>query len=256
MKRGQTTIFVIIGIVIVMIVFIFFILRGQIKTIVNPRENLDIEKQFSQCVEELLREKVKLISEQGGYSSNKLNLTFEFTGEEEVDISYLCYQQNNYLPCVNQQPMLMTHLKNEISKEISGEVEKCFQRLVTDLKSKDQEVKYNYEGFDLSLYSGRIVLLVNGDISSKKADSVSKHSNLKSVYYTNFYDLAIVAQEIVSQEARFCNFEQVGYSLIYPEFKIHKFRTGDSNLIYTITHLKSSERFRFVIRGCVIPPGF
>jgi hypothetical protein len=257
MKRGQTTIFVILGIVLVMIVFILFVFRGQIKTRVSFGESQDVEKQFSQCVEKTLREKIRIISEQGGYASNKLNLTFQFNEEKDkTDISYLCYQQNNYLPCINQQPMLITHLKKEVREAISGEVENCFKEMVKNVESTNEDVKYRYEGFDLNLYSGRVVLLVNGEISSKKADTVSKYSNLKSVYYTNFYDLAIVAQEIVSQEARFCNFEQVGYSLIYPEYKIHKFRTGNSDTIYTITHTKSLERFRFVVRSCVIPPGF
>ena len=81
-------------------------------------------------------------------------------------------------------------------------------------------------------------------------------AGLKTVVYTRFYDLAIVAQEIVSQEARFCNFEQVGYMLIYPEFAITKFRTGKSDTIYTIKSKESGERFRFAVRSCVIPPGF
>jgi hypothetical protein len=78
----------------------------------------------------------------------------------------------------------------------------------------------------------------------------------KIIYSSNFYDLALVAQEIVSQEARFCNFEHLGYMLLYPDFEIDKFRTGDSDTIYTLTHRESGERFRFAVRGCVIPAGF
>jgi hypothetical protein len=44
--------------------------------------------------------------------------------------------------------------------------------------------------------------------------------------------------------------------MLYPEFEIEKFRTGESTTIYTIKQRKTGERFRFAIRSCVIPPGF
>ena len=65
-----------------------------------------------------------------------------------------------------------------------------------------------------------------------------------------------MAHEIVSQESQFCYFEYLGYMLLYPEYKIDKFRTSDETIIYTIDHKDSKEMFRFAVRGCVIPPGF
>lgn len=257
MKRGQTTIFVILGLVLVLIVVLFFAFRGKVVPTQTSKGEIDLDKQFSQCVESSLREKIGTISKQGGYISNKLNLTFQFEKEKDsTDIAYLCYQQNNYLPCINQQPMLISHLEKELKKEITSEVESCFNRLVNNLKDKNDNVVSDYRGFDLNLYSGRAVINANAELSFEKSGTISKYSGLRSVYYTKIYDLVVVAQEIISQEARFCSFEQVGFSLIYPEYSIHKFRTGDSNLIYTITDKKSQEFFRFVVRGCVIPPGF
>jgi len=60
----------------------------------------------------------------------------------------------------------------------------------------------------------------------------------------------------VSQEARFCNFEQQGFTLLYPEFEIDKFRTGEGSIIYTVQHKKTGEVFKFAVIGCVIPPGY
>ena len=70
-----------------------------------------------------------------------------------------------------------------------------------------------------------------------------------------FYDLAVISQEIVSQEAESCNFEILGFMLLNPEFEADRFRTGDSTTIYTIKHKGSEEWFRFAVRSCVIPPG-
>ena len=89
-----------------------------------------------------------------------------------------------------------------------------------------------------------------------KADETSTYNNFKIIFPTRLYDISVVVQEITGQEARFCNFEQQGFTLFYPEFDIDKFRTGDGDTIYTISHKKTNEAFRFAIRGCVIPPAF
>jgi len=73
---------------------------------------------------------------------------------------------------------------------------------------------------------------------------------------SRFYDLALVVQEIVNQEARFCHFENLGFMVFYPKFNIERFRTGDGTLIYTAKHIETQEEFKFALRGCVIPPGF
>jgi hypothetical protein len=255
-KRGQVTIFVIAGIIVVILAALFFIFRQDVLPNSGGKTELNPSREFSSCIEESVRENINLISSQGGYASNKLNLSFQFTDEEKVDISYLCYQQNYYLSCINQQPMLINHLKKEIKNQINSDVESCFNKVVSSLENSGETVEDNYRGFDVNLYEDRVVVNVDGEINTEKSGATAKYSGLKSVVYTRFYNLAIVAQEIVSQEARFCNFEQVGYTLIYNEFNIDKFRTGNSDTIYTITSKKSGEIFRFAVRSCVIPPGF
>src|SRR3989339_93506 len=131
-KRGQVTIFLIIGIVLLAVVVIFFFLNKQ--DILNPnlKKTYDLED-----------------------------------GLGKKNISILCYNQNFYTPCINQEPMLVNHVRDEIEKNISQDVKQCFDNLV------------------------------------------------------------IVAQEIISQEARFCHFENLGYMLFYKNFNIDKFKTGD-----------------------------
>ena len=99
-KRGQVTIFIIAGIVLVILAVLFFVFRQGIVPTINQKPEVNPDKDFSSCIQDKVQETVKLISEQGGYVSNKLNLTFQFVGEEQGDISYLCYQQNYYVSCV------------------------------------------------------------------------------------------------------------------------------------------------------------
>ena len=256
-KEGQVTIFIIIGILFITAIMLFFFLREDLlpgtggKSEENPGGFLEI------CIEDKLIEGTKLISSQGGYIENPLNRTFKFSDENDfTDISYLCYNQNNYFSCINQEPMLIQHLKAEVKTYVFDDVRTCFDNLVLSLGKRGYVVDATYNGFEIEFATKKIIIDIDGKIILTKSDETTRQENLKIIFPSRFYDLAGVVQEIVSQEARFCNFENLGFMAFYPKFNIERFRTGDGTLIYTAKHIETQEEFKFALRGCVIPPGF
>ena len=255
-RKAQVTIFIIAGILIFTAVVFFFLFRQGVipgigeKPEENPGGFLEI------CIEDKLIEGVELISSQGGYLKNPLNRTFKFSDEKDfTDISYLCYNQNYYLPCINQEPMLIQHLKAEVKEYVLDDVKKCFDNLVLSLDRRGYVVDATYNGFEIEFATKKIIIDINGKIILTKSGETAKQENLQIIIPSRFYDLAVVVQEIVSQEARFCNFEHLGFMLFYPKFNIEKFRTGDGIIIYTVQHKDTQEEFKFAVRSCVIPPG-
>jgi len=256
-KRGQVTIFIIIAIVIISAIALFFLFRSGIEI-----PGIGIGKETSpssfleSCIEDKIKETTEIISSQGGYINNPLNKTFKFTEEDSpLDISYLCYTQNYYIPCINQEPMLIQHLKDEIKNYISDDVGDCFDGLTSSLDKQGYSVDVKYRGFEVELMEKKVVIEIDAELTLTKSGETTKQEDFKIIVPSRFYDLAIVVQEIVSQEAEFCNFEYLGYMLLYPQWDIDKFRTSDSIIIYTVEHKDSKEKFRFSIRGCVIRPG-
>lgn len=255
MKRAQVSIFIVTGVIVIAAILIFLTIRtGLIPEIfegkeVNPTPFLD------SCIKDKVTEAVKIISAQGGYVENKLNRTFKFEGEASQDISYLCYNQNYYLPCVNQESMLIQHLKSEIKNYIADDVENCFNGLVKNLEEENFEVQKKYRDFEVEFVPGKIILNIDGELILTKSRETSHQENFKVVVLTKFYDLAIVVQEIVNQEAQFCHFEHLGFMLAYSQFNLDRFRTGDLDTIYTLEYRDTKEKFRFAVRSCVIPPG-
>jgi hypothetical protein len=255
-KRGQITIFIIVGIVIISVIALFLLFRAGVvpKIFEKPEVNPNIF--LSSCMEDKIKETIEIISSQGGYIDNPLHRKFKFTDEESfTNISYLCYTQNNYIPCVNQEPMLIQHLEDDVKDYISEDVEDCFNALISSLEKKGYEIDKIYNGFEVNLIPKKIVVEIDAEITLTKTEETSKQEGFKIIIPSRFYDLAVVVQEIISQEARFCNFEYMGYMLLYPQWDINKFTTGDSTIIYTVKHKDSEEKFRFAIRGCVIPSG-
>lgn len=255
-KGGQVTIFIIIGIIIIGIIIFFFLFRSRVKIPgVGVGEETSPSSFLESCMEDKVKEAVNLISSQGGYIGPSLYKTFQFEGEDSKNISYLCYTNNYYVPCINQEPMLIKHLKEEIYNYVSDDVENCFDSLTSNLDKQGYAVDTKYRGFEVQLIEEKMVIDIDAEITLTKAEETIKQEDFEIIIPSRFYDLSLVVQEIVSQEAEFCNFEYLGYMTLYPQWEIDKLRTSDSSIIYTVESKESKEKFRFAIRGCVIRPG-
>jgi hypothetical protein len=256
-RSGQVTIFIIIAVIIVSVIVTFFIFKSGLISKIGGKPEENPAPFLESCIKDKVKEAVGILSMQGGYISNTLYKKFRFEDENVFhNISYLCYTPNYYLPCVNQEPLLIQHLKDEIKDYISEDVSGCFDKLTSSLNKRGYTVDAKYNGFDVDLTEGRVIINVDAKLVLTKTGETSTQENFNIIIPTDFYDMAVVAQEIVSQEARFCYFEYVGYMNLYPQWNIDKIRTSDSVTIYTIEDKETQEKFRFAVRGCVIPPGF
>src|SRR4030042_1640054 len=256
-KKGQVTIFIIIAVVIVSAIVVFFIFKGGIIPQIGEKPEENPAPFLESCIKDKVKEAAETLSMQGGYISNTLYKKFKFEGENVFNnISYLCYTPNYYLPCVNQEPLLIQHLKDEIKDYIAEDVSGCFDKLTASLNKRGYAVDARYNGFAVELTERKIMMEINAEIVLTKTGETSTQENFQIVIPSSLYDMAVVSQEITSQEARFCYFEYVGYMNLYPKWDIDKFRTSDSVIIYTVKDINTQEKFRFAVRGCVIPPGF
>lgn len=257
-NKAQVTIFVIIGIILIATIVLFLALEKDVivpETGGKPETN--IRSVFESCLEDKIKETVKIITEQGGYLNNTLNISFKFNGETQIrNISYLCTTIKVYFPCINQEPMLMNHLKEEIERDISTQVKICFDEMASNLENQGETVEANYNGFEVEIIPRRINVKVDGEITSTKSGQTTTQRNITGIFQSRLYEIANVVQEITAQEANYCNFELLGFMLFYPEFEIDKVTANQFTSIYTVKHKKGIERFIFAIRSCALPPAF
>jgi hypothetical protein len=256
MKKGQVSIFITIGIILVVALVLFFVFKEGLIPNPLPEKESNQNAFLEACIESKVKDTINIIGLQGGYVHPEFSFKFKFEDEEYQNISYLCYNENYYLPCINQEPMLIQHIKDEIKNEIKSTVEDCYNEMVLNLEKDNYEIKSKkYRDFEVEIIPRKININIDAEISAKKNDIDFNQKGFKVSVNSYLYELAVVAQEILSQEGEYCNFEVLGFMLYNPIFKIDKFKTGDSRTIYTIKHKKSKEFFRFAVRGCVIPPG-
>lgn len=250
-RKAQVTIFVIIAIGIVLIIGLFFLIRSQTGPEIEKNPEKNPEFSLNNCISPKIKNLIREISENGGYKEIRLLRTYN-----QENYSYLCYTDNYYTKCINQNPMLIQHLRQEIKENIQADVEACFQDLKFNLEEQGFRVDMQAMNLNVELMPSRVLLDIDRTVEIYKTGQNRQFQEFKITESTKIYDLAIVAQEITSQEAEYCNFDHLGYMLAYTKFEIDKIKLDNGDLIYYVRDKKTKEEFRFAIKTCIMPGGF
>ncbi|MEM3405687.1 MAG: hypothetical protein QW117_01800 [Candidatus Pacearchaeota archaeon] len=260
-NKSQTTLFVIVSILIVStILLFFFITRG--KTILKPEISyIEPEEYIKKCAKDSVTDAINILLDQGGNLNPKNYLIFE-----NKKVSFLCYNRNYYSSCIIQYPLLVNHIENEIIDYSLPKIKDCLYNLSKNYKERGYEIDYDQPKLEIKLKPNKVdinILFQKGLIISKE-DSLKKYDEIKTYISSPIYDLADLALEIASQEAKYCYFSVLGYSLLYQRIEVKvtpSLRTLNNperierGKIYILKDIYSGKKFYFAVRGCEIPPG-
>ncbi len=256
-NKGQVTIFVIIGIVVVISAVLIYMFFPQISfalgiTPGNPQEYI------SECLSEDLEKAVKNISLQGGETNPENYYLYE-----DNKISYLCYTNKYYKPCVVQKPMLKKSIENEIMKEIEDKADACFLDMKKSYEKRGYDVSLNKENSEIRLIPEKIVGIFNYSLNLKKGEETSKYENLQISINNNLYELISIATSILSMEVKFGDSETTAYMNYYHDLKVEKKKQSDGTIIYILSERtplygenKNLAKFQFASRSYAWPPGY
>jgi hypothetical protein len=255
-SRGQVTIFIIIAIIIVVGGALFFMFKEGIIPQIGGGLEKDPAIFLQTCMDEPVQDILNTLENQGGFMENELYKKFKFTEEDDyTNIPLLCYTKDYYVPCINQHPMYISEVNQEVKEAVAPIIEDCFDSLTQSLQKQNDAVEVTPNGFEVEFQEDRIIFNIDSKIVLTNAGETTTQEDFKIGHPTMFYNLLKVVQEITSQEAEYCYFENIGYMAFHPEYDIRKFRTGDSILIYRVKDERTEEQFKFAVRGCIRPAG-
>lgn len=248
-KRSQVTIFIIIAMIIVTIILIFLLWR---KPTISISPAADPSAYIEKCTRDAVKEAIEILSEHGGDIKPEGSVMYK-----DKDITYLCYNANYYKPCINQRPLLIEHIEQEITNYIEPKVQNCFVGLRQELEKRNYDVSMgsmNKEDIITELQTKKVIVTIDRKFEMIKHEETRKFDKFKAKISHPIYDLAEIAMEIVNQEAKFCYFNVNGFNANYLKFETRKDMIDDSK-IYKIKEKASEKDFIFAIRGCVMPAG-
>ncbi|MBX4212402.1 hypothetical protein KW787_03045 [Candidatus Pacearchaeota archaeon] len=247
-KRAQMTIWIILALTLVASMILFFTVEKKITT--APSEILDPRLQIEQCTKEGINDIVSRMLPQGGFTDPKNTKLYK-----NINVSYLCENIGFYKTCINQHPLLLNEMKDEIKTLLAQKLEDCFSNIDRNYRSRNAEIETGPLSVDVNMAPGRIYVDINRSMTISQRGTSKTFDRYAVEVLNPAYDLASVAMEIASQEAKYCYFEYVGYMMLYPRFLISKNALPDSTKIYTIKDKLSGGEMNIAIRSCAIPQG-
>lgn len=247
MKKGQVTVFVIIGIVIVIIGVLIYLFYPKIEAwFIGPEIN---PNGFMQnCIGEEIKNNLELVSSQGGSINPGHYILYK-----DQKIEYLCYTEEYYLTCVMQQPMLKRHIETEIENQIKNKAKECFNSMREEYNRYNPEL---IEGeINVELLPNKIVTTFNSTLTITD-DTTQRYEKFIVSIDNNLYELVNIANSILNWEAAYGDAETTTYMNYYPNIKVEKDKQLDGSTVYIITDRDTKDKLQFASRSVAWPPGY
>ena len=246
-KRGQVTIFIIIGVVIVVGIVAVFIFMGNVETDVSA--SLGPQAFVDKCVRDAVETSVDKMLKNGGEILPSRAIAYK--GDEW---NYLCYQGDYYKACYNIHPMLELQIEAEIVKDTEVEVQECFNTMRVDFENRGFDVSGGATEYSIDLLPKVVQISLSKRIDVSKAGSSQSFNDFDSEVLSSIYELVQISEDVVDSEGQYCNFEYNGYMLLYPRYDIRRIDYSGSK-IYRLIDRRSKEELRFAVRSCAFAPG-
>jgi hypothetical protein len=247
MKKGQVTIFIIVGVVIVVGIIISFLFMGRID--VEAPFELGPQVFIDKCVRDVVEVSVEKILRNGGEILATRAISYQ--GEEW---NYLCYQADYYQGCYNIHPMLEMQIEREIVRDTDVAVQDCFDTMREDFEDRGFDVGGGPTEYSVDLLPGYVEIDLTKKIDISKGEISQSFENFGTRLLSPIYELVQIARDVVNSESQFCHFEYNGYMLLYPKYDIRRIDYSDSK-IYRLIDRRSGAEFRFAVRSCAFAPG-
>lgn len=250
-KKGQVTLFVILGIAIVALTILVLYLKTNLflfnPTVEDLNDQMDsIQEHVTECLFNIGDEPIRRIGLQGGYLSTP-DGTYRM--HNDASISYLCFNIQGKPQCMNRM-LLKSNMEKQLEENIDFMLKSCldvkgFKRFGSfDIMASDWES-------DVDIRNNDVVVKLDYPITLK-----SKKSNTQvsvNEFYRKFnYPLGYLydtSQRIIETETIYGEFDQLIYMLHEKgKIRIEKKRPYPDK-IYIMNMRDSDYIFQFAIQG-------
>jgi len=254
-SKGQITLFIIIGIIIVVGIAVVF-LAFKYKFIHERETPIDVRQIMERCIKDSANGAIKEIISHGGYSNttivSKDNILFK-----EIQIPILCSTSGYDELCTNNEPMLIQNSEKEIKGLITSKIENCFSELETQLEKTHS---YNAEltAINVQITPSYVSLIVKKKITIQKENQTENFEDFSQKIQGGLYDSLILTNEIINEEldcnclTESCNADIITLNKNNHNFEITKpVFSNDNEEVYVIKEVSSGEVFQFAVKNCV-----
>jgi hypothetical protein len=247
-KRGQVTIFVILGIVIVATVILLIAFRQDILPATSQQginaQMREAKSIINDCLENEAKGPIEKIGLQGGYLGPGPD-TFRLWND--TTISYLCFNQVEKDTCTNRL-LTVRKMEEQLSEAIEEGMSRCVD--LTDVRGVDIIANKPYK------ITARVLplqVLIDLEypitVKSKVSDTQASEKKFSCIVDAPLGDLYNAAQDILDQETSIGYFDQLAYMLIkLGKYTVYVEKPYPDKL-YRLKFREGSYMFQFAVQG-------
>ena len=204
-KRGQVTVFAILGILIIVILAIIFYLYGsKVKIETQKEAKFDfstvepLKILMEDCLNQIGNKALTLIGKQGGEINPGLYQNWNCKIAGECDhVAYLCYTTENSA-CYNKKPFLKSFVENEIITYVSREINRCIN--LESIKNQGYNVKSENLKVNTKLNDENVIIDLDYPITISKGEASIKQDKFSKTFNIPLGRLIKVAEDVVNME--------------------------------------------------------
>ena len=242
-KKGQVTMFIVIGVILVILLGLFFFVRDYygvsvpVKTFLQgPKQS--IERNVRDCVSKEVVPGLVLLGEQGGYM-DPVNYKL-YNGKA---VTYLCKKPD----CVNNlRPLSM--IEDDLADYLSVRIDACIDKNLLESR-RGFSIKDASMDIDVILVGSEVIVVVDYPVEIRKGGTVERLSRIKEVVNVPFAELYDVAYDIVSAYAIDGGFYHLPYMLLNKGAYEIRVDRPYPDIIYMINKKDSDYRFYMAVEG-------
>jgi len=247
--KSQVTIFVILALIIIVIIALAYVIIKKPGQIIQAEENP--QAYIESCVEKALENNEAKQIDNNLYS----NMSDNYILYMNQKVKYLCKASMFYVPCVNQEPMLIEFVRKNIQRDIKPEIESCFNELKKTLAKRGYDVQEGALSYEIQFEKEAIKANINKKIVLKKNEDIRIFDNFNAKIKSPLFVLVDTARNIVNYESTLCEFNNMNWEKNFPDISIKRFVTGDQTKVYTLMDKTSEKKINIAVKTCVLPAG-
>jgi hypothetical protein len=246
-KKAQLTIFIILGLLILIVLILLFMRNDDLKSYFVGSSPVE---EIKNCVEKPVEEMLDIVRFQGGSIDPENYYLYE-----DNKLEYLCYTDEEYKTCVVQKPLLKNSIEEELRAYAQPRIKNCIESVRNSLRDQGYEVSMKNPELVVELFPSDVMAEVDLDLSIKKGDTTETYKKIRVEIDSMMYDFVMISTSIVQWETRYGDSEVMNYMLYYPEIKVEKKKQGDGTTVYMVSNWDSKEMFMFAVKSYVVPAG-
>ena len=256
-KRGQVTVFVIVGIVIVVSIFLVFYFLGDVfKTqteteVVFDESSLEpLQDYVEDCIEKHGDEALELIGKGGG--NIEPGFYQIYYGEK---LNFLCYT-DNYAACVNRRPFLSSYIEGEIDDYLLTKLNECIN--LDSIRGEGFDVQEGEIDVETSVGKYNVIVTLDYPVTISRGDSVINENRFSKTFNIPLGRILEGVKDIVEfdsslERVPIDNFDVISYAYrTSGEIEIRMDSIEDSK-IYEVNLRDDNYIFRFANKRWVRP---